>query len=134
MAPSLKKNTTALLPPNTECAESSVTRGTTRRPSASRASMSRALACIRCPVKRAIRIDVLTGDRLGSGGYDYHDAAGLPAQAWRAPDGRRAVGIAARRDAGPLPAPPTGWVKILLVRGYYKPKYKVASRVHFSST
>jgi hypothetical protein len=33
--------------------------------------------------------------RLGSGGYDYHDAPGYLLKGWWAPDGRRAVGIAA---------------------------------------
>jgi hypothetical protein len=36
----------------------------------------RGLVCIRCRVQRSMRIDARDGDRLGSGGYDYHDARG----------------------------------------------------------
>jgi hypothetical protein len=34
----------------------------------------RGLVCIRCRVQRSMRINARDGDRLGSGGYDYHDA------------------------------------------------------------
>jgi hypothetical protein len=34
------------------------------------------LACIRCGVQRAYRIDSRNGDRLGSGGYDYSEVPG----------------------------------------------------------
>jgi hypothetical protein len=34
------------------------------------------LVCIRCSVQRSVRIDARSGDRLGSGGYDYHEAPG----------------------------------------------------------
>jgi hypothetical protein len=34
------------------------------------------LICVRCNVQRAYRIDARNGDRLGSGGYDYHEAPG----------------------------------------------------------
>ena len=34
------------------------------------------MVCIRCRAQRSVRIDARNGDRLGSGGYDYHDAPG----------------------------------------------------------
>jgi hypothetical protein len=34
------------------------------------------LVCMRCSVQRSVRIDARSGGRVGSGGYDYHDAPG----------------------------------------------------------
>jgi hypothetical protein len=53
------------------------------------------LVCIRCSVQRSVRIDARNGDRLGSGGYDYHDAPGYLLKGGGPADGRRAVGVAA---------------------------------------
>ena len=55
------------------------------------------LVCIRCSVRRAYRINTRNGDRLGSGGYDYHDAPGYLLKGGGPADGRRAVGVAAQR-------------------------------------
>ena len=53
------------------------------------------LICLRRHVQRSYRIDARNGDRLGSGGYDYHDAPGYLLEGGG--PGRRAVGIAALR-------------------------------------
>jgi hypothetical protein len=34
------------------------------------------LVCMRCGVQRSVRIDARNRDRVGSGGYDDHDAPG----------------------------------------------------------
>jgi hypothetical protein len=108
-------NTTALLRPSTGCAESSGTRGVHTTARRKQGEYVQGIVCIRCRAQRSVRIDARNGDRLGGGGYDYHDT-GLPTQGWRAPDATGAVGIAApwgpKPRAAPAPkrAPTTGWL------------------------
>src|SRR6476619_7388306 len=49
----------------------------------------------RSSVQRSVRIDARNGDRLGSGGYEDHDAPGYLLKGRWAVDARGAVGIAA---------------------------------------
>ena len=74
----------------------------------------RGFVCIRCRVPRSMRIDACDGDRLGIGGYDYHDARGYLLKGGGAltADERSELRLAeiAGRFAG-AHAPPTGSVR-----------------------
>ena len=96
----------------TRCGPTSRARGITRL----NEERDRIRAWGRSSVQRSVRIDARNGDRLGSGGYDDHDAPGYLLKGGGRRDARGAVGIAApwgpkpRAAHAPKRALTTGWL------------------------